>query len=32
MIEGARIRLRPIRDDDWPIFEEWGQSREALRG
>jgi len=32
MIEGTRVRLRPIRDEDWPIFEEWGQSREALWG
>lgn len=32
MIKGTRIHLRPIRDDDWPLFEEWGQSREALWG
>jgi RimJ/RimL family protein N-acetyltransferase len=32
MIEGARIRLRPIQDEDWRIVEEWGRSREALWG
>jgi RimJ/RimL family protein N-acetyltransferase len=32
MIEGKRVRLRPIKEDDWPIFEEWGQSRQALWG
>lgn len=32
MIEGERIRLRPARDDDWSLLEEWGQSREALWG
>jgi RimJ/RimL family protein N-acetyltransferase len=32
MIKGARIQLRPIRDEDWPLFEAWGQSREALWG
>ena len=32
MIKGKRILLRPIQDDDWPLFEEWGRSREALWG
>lgn len=32
MIEGDRILLRPIREEDWPRFEEWGKSREALWG
>jgi len=32
MIEGTRIRLRPIRDEDWSLFGKWGQSREALWG
>lgn len=32
MIKGKRILLRPIRDEDWPLLEEWGQSREALWG
>lgn len=32
MIEGDRVWLRPIRADDWPKFEEWGKSREALWG
>ncbi len=32
MISGERIRLRPVRDDDWPVIEAWGQSREAMWG
>jgi RimJ/RimL family protein N-acetyltransferase len=32
MIEGNQIRLRPIGDEDWLRFEEWGSSREALWG
>jgi RimJ/RimL family protein N-acetyltransferase len=32
MIEGNRILLRPIQEEDWPRFEEWGKSREALWG
>jgi RimJ/RimL family protein N-acetyltransferase len=32
MIEGNRVLLRPIREEDWPKFEEWGKSRDALWG
>jgi RimJ/RimL family protein N-acetyltransferase len=32
VIKGTRILLRPIRDEDWPKFEEWGKSRDALWG
>jgi RimJ/RimL family protein N-acetyltransferase len=32
MIRGKRLLLRPIGDKDWPIFEEWGKSRDALWG
>jgi RimJ/RimL family protein N-acetyltransferase len=32
MIQGNRVRLRPIREEDWPKFEEWGKSRQALWG
>jgi RimJ/RimL family protein N-acetyltransferase len=32
MIKGARVLLRPLRDEDWPIFESWGQNRDALWG
>lgn len=32
MIKGLRVVLRPIQDKDWPMIEEWGQSREALWG
>jgi aminoglycoside 6'-N-acetyltransferase len=32
MIKGNRVLLRPIREEDWPKFEEWGKSREALWG
>jgi RimJ/RimL family protein N-acetyltransferase len=32
MITGSNISLRPIGDEDWPKFEEWGTNREALWG
>jgi RimJ/RimL family protein N-acetyltransferase len=32
VIEGKRVRLRPIEEDDWPLFEEWGRQREAFWG
>ena len=32
MIKGLQVALRPIQDKDWPIIEEWGQSRDALWG
>jgi RimJ/RimL family protein N-acetyltransferase len=32
VIRGTRLLLRPIRDEDWQIVEEWGHSREALWG
>lgn len=32
MIKGKRIHLRPVRDEDWSLFEEWGKTREALWG
>jgi RimJ/RimL family protein N-acetyltransferase len=32
MIKSSRVILRPIRDEDWSIIEEWGKSREALWG
>jgi RimJ/RimL family protein N-acetyltransferase len=32
MIKGIRVLLRPVRDEDWQIIEEWGRSREALWG
>lgn len=32
MITGSSVSLRPIRDEDWPKFEEWGTKREALWG
>ena len=32
MIEGNHILLRPVREQDWPKFEMWGHSREALWG
>ena len=32
MIKGNRVLLRPVRDQDWPKFEEWGASRDALWG
>ena len=31
-MKGTRVQLRPIRDEDWALFEEWGKSREALWG
>ena len=32
MIEGKRVLLRPIREEDWPKFEGWGKHRDALWG
>jgi RimJ/RimL family protein N-acetyltransferase len=32
MIESERLRLRPFRDDDLHLLEEWGQAREGLWG
>jgi len=32
MIRGTHILLRPVRDEDWQIIEDWGRSREALWG
>jgi RimJ/RimL family protein N-acetyltransferase len=32
MIKGNRVQLRPLREEDWSIFEAWGQAREALWG
>jgi RimJ/RimL family protein N-acetyltransferase len=32
MIRGVHVLLRPIQDQDWPVVEEWGRSREALWG
>jgi aminoglycoside 6'-N-acetyltransferase len=32
MIKGNRALLRPIRENDWSKFEEWGKCREALWG
>jgi aminoglycoside 6'-N-acetyltransferase len=32
VIRGTRLLLRPIRDEDWRVIEEWGQSRDALWG
>ncbi len=32
MLVGSKIRLRPIREEDWQYFEKWGQDREALWG
>lgn len=32
MIKGKNVLLRPIRDADWIVFENWGRSREALWG
>jgi aminoglycoside 6'-N-acetyltransferase len=32
MMGGERVRLRAVRDGDWALIEEWGQSREALWG
>ena len=32
MIRGTKIVLRPIKDEDWPIIEQWGTDRESLWG
>ena len=32
MIQGARIALRPVRHEDWPVIESWGRSRDTLWG
>jgi RimJ/RimL family protein N-acetyltransferase len=32
MLTGKYVRLRPIRPEDWQIFEEWGKEREKLWG
>lgn len=32
MIQGTRINLRPVQDEDWSIIEEWGRTREAFWG
>lgn len=32
MIRGKRVVLRPIQDQDWGLFEQWTQSREAFWG
>jgi aminoglycoside 6'-N-acetyltransferase len=32
MIEGKRIVLRPIQDEDWTVIENWGADRDALWG
>ena len=32
MIEGTRVVLRPITDEDWPTVESWGSRREGLWG
>ncbi|MCA9936000.1 MAG: GNAT family N-acetyltransferase [Ardenticatenaceae bacterium] len=32
MIEGERIRLRPLQDTDWSLIESWGQQRAILWG
>lgn len=32
MITGERVVLRPIKDADWPIIENWGSRREGLWG
>jgi len=32
MIKGKKILLRPVNEEDWPMFENWGKSREALWG
>ena len=31
-MRGAHVQLRPIRDEDWSLFEKWGQDRDALWG
>jgi len=32
MLKGSHVHLRPIRDEDWPIIEKWGEGRETLWG
>ena len=32
MIKGKNVLLRPIRDEDWSIIEDWGKNREAFWG
>jgi len=32
LIKGTNVLLRPIRSEDWPIFENWGASKDALWG
>ncbi|KAA3645824.1 MAG: N-acetyltransferase [Chloroflexi bacterium] len=32
MIKGKKVLLRKIRDEDWEMFEKWGESRDALWG
>ena len=32
MIEGERVLLRPIQDEDWQLIETWGRNRDALWG
>ena len=32
MITGKRLLLRPVSDEDWPVIEEWGSSRDGLWG
>jgi RimJ/RimL family protein N-acetyltransferase len=32
MLTGKDVCLRPIRSEDWQIFEEWGKKRENLWG
>ena len=32
MTKGKNVLLRPTRDQDWPTFETWRKSREALWG
>ena len=32
VIEGPRVRLRPVRDGDWSLLERWGSHRDGLWG
>ena len=32
MLRGKTVQLRPLREQDWPLVEQWGQSRDALWG
>lgn len=32
MLKGPRVALRPIREADWEVIEEWGSTREGLWG